>query len=83
MKVKDKIENILAETFSPELLEVINESHKHKGHAGYSEGGESHFKVVISTKNIPGNSRLEKHRKIIESLGDIAKNIHALSIEMK
>jgi len=82
MTVKQEIEKILQERFAPASLEVINESYKHAGHAGDDGSGESHFRIVISGA-IPGNTRLEKHRNIIEGLGRITKHIHAIQIELK
>lgn len=80
MTKKQKIEEILRERFVPESLEVIDESYKHKGHAGYGEGGKSHFKVTISSDSVIGKNRVEKHRAINEALREI--EIHALSIEL-
>ena len=83
LKMQEKIENILRETFSPETLKVINESHKHAGHAGHDGSGESHFRVIISAKDITSSSRLEKHRAVIAALGDIMQHIHALQLDLK
>ncbi len=80
MSKKSEIERILRERFAPGYLEVVDESYKHKGHAGYGEGGESHFKVVISSDFVTGKNRVEKHRAINEALKEI--EVHALSIEL-
>lgn len=80
MSITNKIDQLMRENFSPESLQVINDSARHAGHGDFN--GESHFKIVISAKNVPGNSRLEKHRAIIAALGDIMQQIHALNIEM-
>jgi len=47
MNTKVTITNKLREAFSPESLEVLDESHLHEGHAGHRPGGETHFKVYI------------------------------------
>ncbi|MEM6390681.1 MAG: BolA/IbaG family iron-sulfur metabolism protein, partial [Pseudomonadota bacterium] len=45
---RDEIEAKLRAAFAPSALEVIDDSESHRGHAGFQEGGESHFQVVIS-----------------------------------
>src|SRR5262245_60133391 len=47
MRVQDLITNKLTEAFAPEHLQVIDESHRHEGHAGHRPGGETHFRVHI------------------------------------
>jgi len=80
MTKRDTIIKILTDAFQPSMLEVIDESYKHIGHAGHREGGETHFKVVISSAQLSGN-RLAQHRQIMKLLGEL--NIHALSVEIK
>jgi BolA protein len=80
MQLKTKIEKILQEKFQPEYLDVINESHKHAGHGDFDGRGETHFRIIISDKSVPGNSRLEKHRSINGELKNAAIDIHSVSI---
>ena len=47
MTVKSTMETKLREAFAPVHLEIIDESERHKGHAGWREGGETHFRVEI------------------------------------
>ncbi|WP_333712843.1 BolA family protein [Yoonia sp.] len=71
-------------SLSPEHLEVINESHKHAGHAGDDGSGESHWRVVISAPSLADKSRIARHRAIHEALGkDILGRLHALAIEIR
>ena len=79
--VKAKIEDILTETFEPEFLEVIDESHKHAGHAGASQGG--HYRVTIVSKAFKGKKLLESHRMIYQALEPVKTSIHALAIKIK
>ena len=76
-------ENIIRERLSflsPRKLEIINESHLHKGHAG-NNGGE-HFKIKIQSLLFQDKSMVERHKIIYEALGDlIPKTIHAISIK--
>jgi BolA protein len=82
--VAQEIEDKLKQSFSPDRLEVIDESHFHVGHAGYREGGESHFKVIIKAKALDEYSRVDKHKMIYNAIAPLmAKKIHALSIDCK
>ena len=65
MSMRDAILEKLSVEFSPDHLEVIDESARHKGHAGWREGGETHFKVRIATRQFDGKSRLAQHRAIL------------------
>ena len=73
------IRQILTQAFNPTTLEIIDESHKHLGHA-HSGGG--HFKVNIVSTDFAGMKMIEIHRAIYEALTDLLEvDIHALSIE--
>lgn len=75
------IERKLARALAPQALEVIDESHLHVGHAGYREGGQTHFRIKIVSDRFTGKTRLERHRMINELLGpELAAGIHALAI---
>ncbi|MDK3017959.1 BolA family protein [Pseudodonghicola flavimaris] len=80
---KDEIERRLSEAFAPELLEVVDESEQHRGHAGYAEGGESHFRVRIRAAPLSAMGRLARHRAVHAALGaDLLGRIHALALEI-
>jgi len=67
--------------FAPTELEVIDESHKHKGHAG-ARDGRGHFKVKIVSARFAGRKPIERHRMVYEALDSMLKtDIHALSVE--
>jgi BolA family transcriptional regulator, general stress-responsive regulator len=83
MSVKDTIASKLTEQFDPAFLDVIDESMLHHGHAGWREGGETHFRVRIATRHFDGQSRVAQHRAIHEALAALMNNpIHALAIEV-
>ena len=70
----------LTEVFSPQVLNIIDESAKHAGHA--SAGGAGHFVVEIVSDTIEGNSLIQRHRQVYDALDDIMHSeIHALSIK--
>lgn len=83
MSVRDTIIEKLSVKFAPEHLEVIDDSHKHRGHAGWREGGETHFRVRIATRHFAGMNRLAQHRAVMEALdAELKGSVHALAIEV-
>ena len=81
--VAKRISEKLDKALSPQILQVIDESHLHAGHAGSRPGGETHFRVKMVSASFVGKSLLERHRKVNEVLGDELKpdGVHALAIE--
>jgi len=74
----------LQSIFSPEHLEVRNDSHLHQGHAGAPPGGGSHFTVIIVAKIFEGLSRIERHRLVYAAFDqEFSKGLHALKIIAK
>ncbi|MFP4043302.1 MAG: BolA family protein [Rhodosalinus sp.] len=83
MSRTEEIRIALESAFQPERLEVVDESERHRGHAGYQEGGESHFRVVIRAPAFAGQSRLARHRAVHRALGaDLVGRIHALALDI-
>jgi len=83
-QITETIRRKLEIALVPETLEVIDQSEKHRGHAGYREGGESHFRVEIVSQAFEGKSRLERQRAINEALAEeMTGAIHALSIQAR
>jgi len=83
MRIEDIMHERLTRGFSPQHLEVVNESHRHAGHAGDDGSGESHFRVVIRAPAFAGQSRLARHRAVHAALGaDLIGRIHALALEI-
>ncbi len=82
MSVEETIREKLTEAFDPEKLEVVNDSHRHSGHAGSPGTGESHFRVEIVSEKFAERSRLECHRLINGALAsELAGPVHALTIK--
>ena len=81
MQTADLISRKLTETFAPQSLEVVDESHRHEGHAGHRPGGQTHFRVYIVSDAFKGKTRLERHRMINTTLaGELSGGVHALAI---
>ena len=81
MAVADEIRARLNEAFTPSLLEVVNESHKHAGHGGDDGSGESHFHVLIRAAALAPLGRVARHRAVHAALGDLTGRVHALSLD--
>ena len=83
MRVIEEIESRLRGEFAPSTLEVVDESEMHRGHAGYQEGGQSHFKVTIAAKTFAPMSRIARHRAVHAALGaELVGRIHALALHI-
>ena len=79
----EQIETRLREALAPRELTVRDDSERHRGHAGYQEGGESHFHVVIRSDAFAGQSRIARHRMVHSALGpELVAAIHALSMDL-
>ena len=77
MKIQTKITEKLTSEFTPEFLEVVNESYQHNVPAG----SESHFKVVLVTDTFIGKRLIQRHRAVNQCLADeLANDIHALAL---
>tara|TARA_S200000501_G_C20453963_1_gene582147 strand:- start:278 stop:580 length:303 start_codon:yes stop_codon:yes gene_type:complete len=78
------IKKKLLKEFNPEYLEVIDESSKHLGHSGYTEGKISHIEIIIKSEKFNEMSRVDIHRLINNALREEWENgIHAVSIKIK
>lgn len=76
MTVENTLQTKLQTEFTPTLLEIENESHKHGG-----ESTTSHFRVVIVSDAFEGSRLIARHRKINTLLAsELANEIHALAL---
>lgn len=81
MSVATIIREKLASHLAPERLDVVDESHKHAGHAGHRPGVETHFRLLIVSTAFEGRSRLERQRMVNQILAaEIGNPIHALAM---
>ena len=79
----EKIRALLEVAFAPRQLEVVDESEGNRGHSGYQEGGESHFRVEIASARFEGMDRIARHRAVHAALGrDLVAEIHALALKI-
>jgi len=78
-----RIHALLQEALRPALLEVVDDSHRHAGHAG-ARGGQGHFSVDIVSEAFAGKLPLARHRLVYAALGTLMDtDIHALSIRAR
>ena len=81
MTVARDIEAKLAQRFTPTQLDVVDESDKHKGHAGARPEGETHFRVTIVSAQFDGLSRVERQRMVNKTLkAELDGPVHALAL---
>jgi BolA family transcriptional regulator, general stress-responsive regulator len=82
--VAAEITKRLTQALNPTRLEVINDSARHRGHAGDDGSGESHFTVEIEAEAFTGLNRLERQRAVNAALGDLMRErVHAMAIKAK
>ena len=68
----------------PQSLELVDESESHRGHAGYREGGNTHWRLSIVSPRFSGKPTVARHRMVYQALGDLMQNpIHALAISAR
>lgn len=81
MRTADLITMKLTSAFSPQSLKVLDESNLHEGHAGWREGGQTHYRIYIVSDAFKGKSRIERHRMINAALSaELIDSVHALAI---
>jgi len=84
MRLQEIIITKLKSNFNIVNINIINESHLHKGHHPDFDGnGETHFRIKMSAIDFKGKSRLECHRMVHDVLkAELATKIHALALEL-
>ncbi len=77
--IRDRLER----RFHPDRLVIRDDSERHRGHAGYREGGESHWFVALSSRELADMGRLDRHRAVHAALGpDVMGRLHALELQI-
>ena len=83
MNVAAEIRQRLA-TLEPLELELVDESEAHRGHAGYRQGGGTHWRLAIVSPRFAGQPVVTRHRMVYQALGNLMHNpIHALAISAR
>jgi len=75
--IQKTIEQKLQQAFSPEHLQLINESYKHS----VPEGSESHFKLVLVSQEFDGLRLIQRQQRVYKILAEeMAGSVHALTM---
>jgi BolA protein len=73
----------LRNAFDPASFELIDESENHRGHGGWREGGESHFRLRMTSASFAGQGRVQRQRAVNTVLAEeLAGPVHALAMEL-
>ena len=84
MRVKAAIEKKLTAALAPVRLSIIDESHRHAGHAGARPEGETHFRVEIVAARFGGLGRVQRQRLVYEILAEELQGpVHALALQTR
>ena len=69
------------QALDPVSLQLVDESEQHHGHAGWREGGGTHWRLAIVSPRFAGRTPLARHRMVYQAIGELMHNpIHALAI---
>lgn len=80
-EIADRMRRKLEAAFTPVRLEIVDDSHRHAGHAGARPEGETHFNVTIVSATFAGVGRVERQRKVYAALADeLRDRVHALQL---
>lgn len=80
-EVAAAIEQKLRTGLAPDHIDIVDDSERHRGHSGWREGGETHFRITIIANAFQGQSRIERHRAINRILAEeLDGPVHALSL---
>ncbi len=83
MKIAEEMNARLTAAFATRVLKITDDSESHRGHAGFREGGQSHFEIEIAAEIFGTMSRVERYRAVHAALGrDLVASIHALALKI-
>lgn len=80
----DRIAALLRAHFGPAEIQVVDDSHRHAGHAGAAPGGETHYTVRIVSREFSGLGRVARSRAVHAALeAEFTTGLHALSLKLQ
>lgn len=83
MTMKQRMEMKLQAEFAPQSLDIIDESEDHRGHGGYREGGETHFRIVMRSAKLRGLNRVAQQRAVMACVqAEMEERVHALALDV-
>jgi BolA protein len=82
MRMADRISARITAALDQALVVVVDDSARHRGHAGAGDAGESHFKVEVISASFSGKSRVDRQRLVYDALkAEFASGVHALEVK--
>jgi BolA protein len=76
----DELQRRITSALGADVVEIQDDSAKHRGHAG-ARGGAGHYAVVVVASRFAGVGRVDRHRAVYEAVGDmIPGEVHALQV---
>jgi len=81
MTYTERMHRKLTDGLKPVRLDIVDESHRHIGHAGAHPEGETHFHITVVASAFEGKSRVERQRMVYALLKDeMDERVHALAL---
>ena len=84
LNMQERIVARLTEGLDPLLIEIVDESDRHAGHAGARAAGGTHYRVKIVSRRFSGLNRVARHRLVYDFLpAEFADGLHALALDAR
>ncbi len=81
---RERLRAVLTAAFEPTLLDVVDDSASHAGHAGAAVGGETHYTVHMVSARFAGQGRLARSRAVHAAVdAEFREGLHALSLTLR
>jgi BolA protein len=83
VKVSELIESLIEQNLQPEMMQLTNDSGKHKGHAGDDGSGQTHLSLMVVSDAFDGMSRVERQRLVNTTINPaFSQGLHAISMKL-
>ncbi len=80
----ERLRAVLAQNFPADVLDIVDDSARHAGHAGARAGGQTHYSVLLVSASFRGQSRVSRSRAVHAVLADeFAGGLHALALTLR
>ena len=82
---RNDITRVLQESFNPDILEVVDETSQHLGHAGTGGRTEgTHWRIRIHAAEFAALSQVQRHRRVQTALKPFFElGLHALALDTR
>jgi BolA protein len=79
----ERIRRALLAAFPAAAVDVVDDSHRHAGHAGARPEGETHYSVRVVSPAFAGLNRVSRSRAAHAALeAEFGTGLHALSLRL-